>query len=87
MADYLTKNKNRIKFIHPWFREIIVSNGKIKLEVKRYQGGKMVAKLLGFDYVRKWDVNKSNDQFYYKQNINLSKVMVNVSEFDFLAQS
>lgn len=87
MADYLTKNKNRIKYIRPWFENIIENNREVKLVVKRHQGGKSVAKLLGFDYVRSWDVNKSNDQFYYKQNINLGKVMINVSGFDFIARS
>lgn len=87
IADYLGKSENRLKRIRPWFKSLMAEDGKKELTSNRWGVGKELVDLLGVNYVNRWQNEKEANDFNYSQHFDLSRVLANVSGFDYVGRS
>lgn len=86
IADYLSKTENRQKRIRPWFESLNAQQEKNELTAYRWKGGRKFIELLGVSYTAHWQKNKAVNSFAYKNHFNPYKMLVDVSEFDYIGR-
>ncbi len=87
IADYLSISENRLKHIRPWFKSLMADTEKKELNSHRREGGREVVSLLGVSYVSYGQTEKNASNFNYSKHLDLSRVLADVSGFDYVGRS
>lgn len=87
IADYLGKEKFRLKRIKPMFKTLI--DEAISKNVKccdDIEGEKFI-ELLGISYIDRWEIKEDPRSFNYKTKSYSDNILLQVSGFDYVAQN
>lgn len=91
IADYLGGNKWRSRQVRPLFESLLKKEENRDVNILHKISGSAYINLLDLDYVSKWDARRNRKtsttaNFSFTNHYNISKVLVDVSGFDFVGR-
>ena len=87
IADYLSNSEGRFGRIKPWFETLMQQADIKQLSTNPRARSKEIVELLGVDYVNRWQNAKDDNEFDYNNLFDLSAVLADVSEFDYIGRA